>query len=145
MVDLVVGLSCAGRDEAGGAGCGAAYGGGGSDKLEKIEGNILVTAWSKGGVYCRVHEDPPKAMLSKFTRRRSAALELGDADTDASDDETGWRMRGPETEEIDGVIEGIGPENQPVGVKADIAKSERVGEVHVEEAGPRRLMGNERL
>jgi hypothetical protein len=43
------------------------------------------------------------------------------------------------------VIEGIGPENQPVGVKADIAKSERVGEVHVEEAGPRRLMGNERL
>jgi hypothetical protein len=66
LLDVVLRLGGAGGNEAGCGHCWASDCGGGGDKFEEIEGNVLVTTFSAGGIYCLLHEYPPKAMLSKI-------------------------------------------------------------------------------
>ncbi len=85
-MDVIVGLGGAGGNEARRRYGRASDGGGGGDKFEEIEGNVLVTACSVGGIYCLFHEYPPKAMLSKIHAEAFGLLQLGNTDTDAPDD-----------------------------------------------------------
>lgn len=83
--------------------------------------------------------------MSPFFFCEKSQLQLGDGDTDSSDDVNGGRFVSAEAEKLDGVVEGMRPEDETISVVTHVAKGERVGYVHGVDVGPRRLAGHERV
>jgi len=61
--------------------------------------------------------------------------ELGDADTDASDDEIGGGLAGAQEEDLDGVFQSVRTKDEMVGLEADVAKGQSAGGAHGVEIG----------